>query len=91
MSIALLIGKQNPDGGWPYLRGASWPGGVYGWPKNMLHWAGSEESIVDLHAFFPRQFAMVNGVVGMEGNGPVQGTPKRAGVLVAEGDRLEAS
>src|SRR5579864_1431663 len=24
MSIELLIGKQNHDGGWPYVRGASW-------------------------------------------------------------------
>lgn len=24
MSIDVLIGKQNPDGGWPYIRGASW-------------------------------------------------------------------
>ncbi|PWT99974.1 MAG: hypothetical protein C5B51_25975 [Terriglobia bacterium] len=24
MSIALLIEKQNPDGGWPYVRGGSW-------------------------------------------------------------------
>jgi uncharacterized protein (DUF362 family) len=59
------------------------PGGVYGWPKNVLHWAGIDESIADLHAVFPRQFAMVDGIVGMEGNGPIQGVPKRAGVLVA--------
>src|SRR5947209_17373957 len=24
MSIETLISKQNPDGGWPYLRGRSW-------------------------------------------------------------------
>jgi uncharacterized protein (DUF362 family) len=62
------------------------PGGVYGWPKNPLHWAGIEESIADLHAAFPRQFAVVDGIVGMEGNGPIQGVPKRAGVLVAGRD-----
>lgn len=62
------------------------PGGVYGWPKNVLHWAGIHECIADLHALFPRQFAIVDGVVGMEGNGPIQGTPKKAGVLVAGND-----
>src|SRR5579872_556524 len=59
------------------------PGGVYGWPKNILHWAGIDESIVDLHAVFPSTFAIVDGVEGMEGNGPIQGTPKHASVLVA--------
>jgi uncharacterized protein (DUF362 family) len=62
------------------------PGGVYGWPKNPLHWAGIEESIADLHTAFPRQFAIVDGIVGMEGNGPIQGTPKPAGVIVAGSD-----
>jgi uncharacterized protein (DUF362 family) len=62
------------------------PGGVYGWPKNVLHWSGIHECIADLHALFPRQFALVDGIVGMEGNGPIQGTPKRAGVLVAGSD-----
>src|ERR1017187_2164972 len=62
------------------------PSGVYGWPKNVLHWAGIEECIADLHAVFPRQFAIVDGVVGMEGNGPIQGVPKRVGVLVAGSD-----
>jgi uncharacterized protein (DUF362 family) len=62
------------------------PGGVYGWPKNALHWAGIEECIADLHALFPRQFAIVDGIVGMEGNGPIQGAPKRVGVLIAGRD-----
>lgn len=62
------------------------PGGVYGWPKNVLHWSGLHECIADLHALFPRQFALVDGIVGMEGNGPIQGTPKHAGVLVAGSD-----
>jgi uncharacterized protein (DUF362 family) len=62
------------------------PGGIYGWPKNVLHWAGIEESIADLHAVFPRQFAIVDGIVGMQGNGPIQGVPKSVGVVVAGGD-----
>jgi uncharacterized protein (DUF362 family) len=62
------------------------PGGVYGWPKNVLHWAGIDESIADLHNLFPRHFTLVDGIVGMEGNGPIQGKPKTAGVLVAGRD-----
>ncbi|HKA00491.1 MAG TPA: DUF362 domain-containing protein [Candidatus Solibacter sp.] len=62
------------------------PSGIYGWPKNVLHWAGIDESIADLHSAYPRQLAIVDGIVGMEGNGPIQGTPKYAGVLVAGTD-----
>ncbi|HSR06255.1 MAG TPA: DUF362 domain-containing protein [Bryobacteraceae bacterium] len=59
------------------------PGGVYGWPKNVLHWAGIPECIADLHSLFPKAFAIVDGIVGMEGNGPIQGTPRAAGVVIA--------
>jgi uncharacterized protein (DUF362 family) len=62
------------------------PGAIYGWPKNVLHWAGIDECVADLHAAFPRHFAIVDGVVGMEGNGPIQGNPKPVGVLVAGTD-----
>jgi uncharacterized protein (DUF362 family) len=62
------------------------PGAVYGWPKNVLHWAGIDECITDLHGLFPNTFAVVDGIVGMEGNGPIQGTPKQCGVLVAGRD-----
>jgi uncharacterized protein (DUF362 family) len=59
------------------------PGSVYGWPKNILHWAGIDESIVDLHHLFPRQFAIVDGIEAMEGNGPILGTSKHMGLIVA--------
>ncbi|MBV9037083.1 MAG: DUF362 domain-containing protein, partial [Acidobacteriaceae bacterium] len=59
------------------------PGGVYGWPKNVLHWAGINECIADLHSLFPRQFCLVDGIEGMEGNGPILGSMKRPGVIVA--------
>ncbi len=58
------------------------PGAVYGWPKNVLHWWGIDRSIVDLAATLQPAFAIVDGIVGMEGNGPIQGRAKRAGVLV---------
>src|ERR1022692_2251739 len=59
------------------------PGGVYGWPKNVLHWAGIHQSIADLHSLFPNHFAIVDGIVGMDGNGPIQERPKPAGVIVS--------
>jgi uncharacterized protein (DUF362 family) len=62
------------------------PGGVYGWPKNVLHWAGIAQCITDLHSVFPRTFALVDGIVGMEGNGPIQGTARAAGVIVSGRD-----
>jgi len=62
------------------------PGSVYGWPKNELHHIGIPESIVELNRIFRRSFGIVDGIVGMEGNGPIQGTPKPAGVLVMGSD-----
>jgi uncharacterized protein (DUF362 family) len=62
------------------------PGAVYGWPKNELHHVGIDRSIVELSRIFRRSFAIVDGIVGMEGNGPIQGTPKPAGVLVMGSD-----
>jgi uncharacterized protein (DUF362 family) len=59
------------------------PGGVYGWPKNLLHWAGIDECIADLHSLFPRQFCLVDGIEAMEGNGPILGSRIGAGVIVA--------
>jgi uncharacterized protein (DUF362 family) len=62
------------------------PGGVYGWPKNVLHWAGISESIADLYRLVPKTFAIVDGIHGMQGNGPIQGSLKTSGVIVAGSD-----
>jgi uncharacterized protein (DUF362 family) len=58
------------------------PGIYYGWPKNVLHHAGLENSILDINATLKPHFAIVDGIVGMEGDGPIMGTPHAAGVLV---------
>ena len=63
------------------------PGYVYGWPKNALHWAGINGSIIDINSSLPLpRFAIVDGIVGMDGNGPLQGQAKKAGVLVFGAD-----
>ena len=58
------------------------PGSCYGWPKNVLHWAGIDNAILDINAAVKPDFAIVDGIVGMEGNGPIQGTPKVCGALI---------
>ena len=62
------------------------PGACYGWPKNVLHWAGIDRAILDINAAVRPDFAIVDGIVGMEGNGPIQGALKTAGVLVLGDD-----
>ena len=58
------------------------PGLVYGWPKNVLHWAGIHQSIFDINATLKPHLAIVDGIVGMEGDGPIMGEPVRANVVV---------
>jgi uncharacterized protein (DUF362 family) len=58
------------------------PGSFYGWPKNVLHLAGIEKTILDIYATLQPHLAIVDGIVGMEGDGPIMGTPHQAGVLV---------
>jgi len=58
------------------------PGAVYGWPKNILHWRGIDNSIVDLVATIRPGLAIVDGIVGMEGDGPIMGTPRPVGCVV---------
>src|SRR5262249_5076019 len=66
------------------------PGGVYGWPKNVLHHAGIDRSILDIASTLPMpKSAIVDGIVGMEGDGPIHGHARDVGALVF-GDDLVA-
>jgi len=58
------------------------PGICYGWPKNVLHFEGISRAILDIHATVEPDLAIVDGIIGMEGDGPIMGTPRTAGVLV---------
>ena len=58
------------------------PGICYGWPKNELHWRGIPNSIVDIALTHTPHLAIVDGIVGMEGDGPLNGTAKPVGALV---------
>ena len=66
------------------------PGARYGWPKNILHWKGIQESILDLCATVPIHFVIADGIVAMEGNGPLNGTPRPLGRVVLADDPVAA-
>jgi uncharacterized protein (DUF362 family) len=62
------------------------PGAVYGWPKNILHFRGIEQSILDIAATVRPAFAIVDAIVGMEGDGPIMGRPRQLGFLAMGAD-----
>lgn len=57
------------------------PGLVYGWPKQILHEAGISKTIVDINASLPKRIGIVDGILCMEGDGPLAGTPKPMGIV----------
>jgi uncharacterized protein (DUF362 family) len=58
------------------------PGMKYGWPKNVLHWQGIHESILDVCATVPVHFVIADGIEAMEGNGPLQGEHRKLNRIV---------
>jgi uncharacterized protein (DUF362 family) len=64
------------------------PGICYGWPKNELHWRGIDNSIVDIAVTRTPDLAIVDGIVAMEGDGPLYGTPKPLGAIIMGSDPL---
>jgi uncharacterized protein (DUF362 family) len=66
------------------------PGARYGWPKNILHWKGIQESILDVAATIPINFVIADGIMAMEGNGPLNGTARPLGNIVLSDDPVAA-
>lgn len=66
------------------------PGSVYGWPKNILHWQGIDNSIVELASTVPIQYVIADGIEAMEGNGPLHGRRRDLGCLVFSDDAVAA-
>jgi len=57
------------------------PGAVYGWPKNLLHMKGIDASILDIVSTVRPGLTIVDGIVGMEGDGPIMGRARPLGFL----------
>ena len=66
------------------------PGAVYGWPKNVLHWHGIERSILDICSAMRPHFVIADGIVAMEGNGPLHGTGRALNKIVLSDDPVAA-
>ena len=64
------------------------PGICYGWPKNELHWRGIDRSIVDIALTRTPHLAVVDGIIGREGDGPLNGTPRPLGAVIMGTDLL---
>jgi uncharacterized protein (DUF362 family) len=58
------------------------PGQVYGWPRNIFHLFDLNNAVLDFNLTTPPDYAIIDGIVGMEGDGPIRGTPVDAGVIV---------
>lgn len=66
------------------------PGMKYGWPKNVLHWNGIHESVLDICATVPVHFVIADGITAMEGNGPLQGSARQLDKIVLSNDPVAA-
>src|SRR5262249_14621541 len=66
------------------------PGIKYGFPKNTLHIQGINQFLAELLDSLPtpKRFAVVDGIVGLQGDGPLFGTPVNSGALIAGTDFL---
>ncbi|MBN2147678.1 MAG: DUF362 domain-containing protein [Anaerolineales bacterium] len=64
------------------------PGSRYGWPKNFIHMSSLNAAILGVYVLMPPVLAVVDGIIGMEGDGPLFGGAVAHGVLVAGKEAL---
>lgn len=57
-------------------------GMVYGWPRNIFHLRNLHAALMDFLHTMSADYAIVDGVVGLEGDGPIRGTPVDVGAIV---------
>lgn len=58
------------------------PGQVYGWPRNKFHLPNFNNAVLDFNLTTPPDYAIIDGIVGLEGDGPIRGTGIDVGVIV---------
>jgi len=62
------------------------PGSKYGWPKNLLHWHGIDSCVVDIASTVRIDLVIADGIVAMEGDGPLLGRPRKLQRVVISDD-----
>ncbi len=62
------------------------PGRKYGYPKNFLHFKGIPQCILDLNRLVQTKLSVVDAIVAMEGDGPINGTPREMGLMIVGQD-----
>jgi len=61
---------------------------AYGWPKNELHFQGIVNSIVDINCTRKPDLTLVDGILGMQGDGPLYGDAVKANFLMMGDDSV---
>lgn len=63
------------------------PGQIYGvGSKDGLHTLGIDQAIIDINRIRKPDFAIIEGIVGGEGNGPLTNTPVKSDIIFAGKD-----
>jgi uncharacterized protein (DUF362 family) len=58
--------------------------------KRKFHSWGLEEGVIDVNRVALADLTIIDGIIGMEGDGPLNGTPVNANLLIASFDPLAA-